>query len=109
MSAFSPGIIDRTCNVVSSIWMTSVYQENLKVFFKSFIWSARITRDGVGPLHTDTRGVAAPPARQRRLRSLTAIRMTRTDTVSDTFMLTLTVVCLGGDLFLLALAASRGD
>jgi hypothetical protein len=28
--------------------------------------------------------------------------------MSNTFMLALTVVCLGGDLFLLALTASRG-
>src|SRR6185437_10056129 len=55
-------------NVASSVRMTSYYQENLKVFFKSFSYSARIARDGVGPLHTDTRGVAAPPTRQRRLR-----------------------------------------
>ena len=56
-------------NAASSIWTTSVYQGNLKVFFKSFTYSARITRDGVGPLHT-TLAESPPPAQQRRLRSL---------------------------------------
>jgi hypothetical protein len=52
----------RTCaisNAASPMWMTALYQGNLKVFLKSFTYPARSTKDCVGLLHTDTRGVAA--------------------------------------------------